>query len=216
MPVRPDSDRCPNSSDAPKRLAHVFEVSCPACTEANATHLSHKGSRYTPSYPGSLIHGDTVGPFQRSSRGHHYALILVDDHSRFKFILPLTRKSDAPAMMRKFVADFNRKTGQVAGQPTRRVGAFHSDNAGEFVSREFREFLDSSLISQSTSPPHVHDLNGVAERAIRSCMEGVRSDIAASKCPISFWETTHSNTPPTSSTARRAHQTAPTSHATRR
>jgi hypothetical protein len=68
-------------SDAPKSLAHVSEVSCPACTEANATHLSHKCSRYKPSYPGSLIHGDTVGPFQRSSRGHHYALILVDDHS---------------------------------------------------------------------------------------------------------------------------------------
>eukprot|EP00966_Prymnesium_polylepis_P277813 6418589-Prymnesium_polylepis.1 len=82
-------------------------------------------------------------------------------------------------MMRKFVADFNRKTGQVAGQPTRRVGAFHSDNAGEFISR-FREFPDSSLIAQSTSPPHIHDLNGVAERAIRSCMESVRSDIAAS------------------------------------
>ena len=117
-----------------------------------------------------------------------YALILTDDHSRFKFVLPLTRKSDAPALMRKFVADFNRRTGQIAGQPTRRIGQFHSDNAGEFVSHEFQEFLDSSLISQSTSPPHVHDLNGVAERAIRSCMEHVRSDIAASHCPISYWD----------------------------
>ena len=174
--------------DAPSSLSHVSDVACPACTEANATHLSHRGSRYQPSYPGSLIHGDTVGPFKRSSRGHHYALILVDDHSRFKFVLPLVRKSDAPALMRKFVADFNRATGQLAGQPTRRIGHFHSDNAGEFVSREFSEFLDSSLISQSTSPPHVHDLNGVAERAIRSCMEHVRSDLAASHSPIGYWD----------------------------
>eukprot|EP00966_Prymnesium_polylepis_P318477 7356032-Prymnesium_polylepis.1 len=80
--------------------------------------------------------------------------MMVDDHSRFKFVLPLVRKCDAPALMRKFVADFNRRTGQVAGQPTRRIVHFHSDNAGEFVSLEFQEFLDSSLISQSTSPPH--------------------------------------------------------------
>ena len=65
---------------------------------------------------------------------------------------------------------------------------WHSDNAGEFISRQFRELLDENLIHQSTSPPHISDLNGVAERAIRSVMEGVRSDLAASKAPIGFWD----------------------------
>ena len=66
--------------------------------------------------------------------------------------------------------------------------AYHSDNAGEFVSREFKELLDSSLVSQTTSPPHIHDLNGVAERAIRSVMEGVRSNLNASRAPHAFWD----------------------------
>jgi hypothetical protein len=38
-------------ADAPSSLAPASDVSCPSCTEANATHLSHRGSRYQPSYP---------------------------------------------------------------------------------------------------------------------------------------------------------------------
>eukprot|EP00966_Prymnesium_polylepis_P270742 6254777-Prymnesium_polylepis.2 len=34
-------------ADAPSSLAHASDVSCPSCTEANATHLSHRGSRYS-------------------------------------------------------------------------------------------------------------------------------------------------------------------------
>ena len=53
-------------------------------------------------------------------------------------------------------------------EPVRIVGQLHMDNAGEFLSGEFNEFLDSELITRTTCPPHVHQLNGVAERAIRS------------------------------------------------
>ena len=51
----------------------------------------------------------------------------------------------------------------------RRVGghARSVGDAGEFLSGEFNEFLDSELITRTTCPPHVHQLNGVAERAIR-------------------------------------------------
>eukprot|EP00965_Chrysotila_dentata_P009896 322813-Pleurochrysis_carterae.AAC.1 len=37
-------------------------------------------------------------------------------------------------------------------------------------------------------PPHVHQLNGVADRAIRSIMELTRSSLVASGSPIAFWD----------------------------
>ena len=40
---------------------------------------------------------------------------------------------------------------------------------------------------QTTCPPHVHQLNGVAERAIRSVLEHVRVNLVASNLPVSFW-----------------------------
>ena len=42
-------------------------------------------------------------------------------------------------------------------------------------------------VSHSRCPAHVHQLNGVAERAIRTIMENVRANIEASAAPISFW-----------------------------
>ena len=173
--------------DAPGGLAHSPEQSCPHCTTANATHLPHGGSRYVASRPGLLVHGDTVGPFLPSREGYRYALILVDDHTRFKFVYFLREKSDALKRMQRFAAEFNAHGSTLEGQPTRSFGSFHSDNAGEFVSHEFREFLDNSRIAHTTSPPHASDLNGVAERAIRSASEGMRANIVAANAPKSFW-----------------------------
>jgi hypothetical protein len=56
-------------------------------------------------------------------------------------------------------------------EPTKIVGALHTDNAGEYLSREFKEFIDEESISQTTCPPYVHSLNGVAEQATRSIVE---------------------------------------------
>ena len=49
-------------------------------------------------------------------------------------------------------------------KPKRVVGTLRTYNAGEFLSHEFSEFLDSQLIAHTTCPPHIHELNGVAER----------------------------------------------------
>ena len=59
------------------------------------------------------------------------------------------------------------------------------ENAGEFLSTEFRKMLTDKGIHQMTCPPHVHQLNGVAERAIRSVMEQVRVNLVASSLPVS-------------------------------
>ena len=72
-------------------------------------------------------------------------------------------------------------------EPYRVVDQLHTNNAGEYLSQEFAEFLDQELVTQTTCPPHVHQLNGVAERSIRSIMELVRATRVASAAPIGFW-----------------------------
>ena len=113
--------------------------------------------------------------------------MLVDDHTRYKFVYFLKKKSDALRAVRKFVATFNAHLNRNSSSPTQVVGSLHTDNAGEFLSREFQELMDDSLVHHTTCPPHVHSLNGVAERAIRSIMENTRAHMRASDCPIGFW-----------------------------
>ena len=50
------------------------------------------------------------------------------------------------------------------GSPVKVVN-IKCDNAGEFLSHEFRKMLINKGIHQTTCPPHVHQLHGVAERA---------------------------------------------------
>ena len=177
------------TSDAPSNLKSGRVHSCASSMEANATRLSHKHDRYTPSYVGRLVHADIVGPFKRSLHGsHQYLLVLVDDHSRFISLQFLTHKSKAPEAIRKFVASLNALVNLNVAEPKQIVGTLQTDNAGEFLSKEFTEFLDSELIHHTTCPPHVHALNGVAERAIRAVVENMRSTIVAGNVPIVFWD----------------------------
>eukprot|EP00965_Chrysotila_dentata_P132358 4376881-Pleurochrysis_carterae.AAC.1 len=78
------------------------------------------------------------------------------------------------------------------------IETFHSDNAGEFLSSEFTEYLATSGVHNTTCPPHVHQLNGVAKRAIRSIMEPTRSSLAFIVVPPLLSGTTPSRTPSTS------------------
>ena len=113
--------------------------------------------------------------------------MLVDDHSRFKQVYFLKHKDEALKRIRSFVAKLNSLASVGKPEPVRVIGQLHMDNAGEFLSNEFNEFLDSESITRTTCPPHVHQLNGVAERSIRSIMEIVRATREASQCPIGFW-----------------------------
>ena len=85
------------------------------------------------------------------------------------------------------MASFNAHASTDKAAPVRIVGTLHSDNAGEFVSHEFREFLDEALIHQSTSPPHAHQLNGVSERGIRTVMSLARSYLVAGHVSVGYW-----------------------------
>ena len=177
------------AADVPHKIADLRGSRCVHCLEANATRAGHSNKDvYKPSYAGRLIHADIVGPFKRSAvGGFHYVLVLVDDHSRHKFVYFLRRKSDALKVIRRFVAELNAHLNRARSEPVRVVGSLHTDNAGEFLSRDFKDFLDEALVSQTTCPPHVHSLNGVAERAIRSIMENARAHMAAANCPLGFW-----------------------------
>ena len=141
------------------------------------------------------MHGDIVGPFKRSLVGsYQYMLVLVDDHSRFISVRFLTHKSEALTEIRSYVAELNALVNSSLAEPRQIIGTLHTDNAGEFLSREFSDFLDEQLIAQTTCPPHVHSLNGVAERAIRAIVENMRSTMVAGNIPVTFWNyvATHS------------------------
>ena len=101
-------------------------------------------------YPGRLIHADIAGPFRCSTgKQFRWLLVLIDDHTRFKFVYFLKNKSEAPKKAAEFVAQFNHTASSKSVTPVRVVGHVHMDNAAEFLSREFKDFRDEKLISRT-------------------------------------------------------------------
>ena len=161
------------TSDAPDNLERASPTSLPHSITANAKRLPHRESRYEESRPGRLIHGDIAGPFVSSAVGHYqYLLVLIDDHTRFKFAFPLVHRRDAPSRIREFIASFNSYASR-SGSSAQPIATLHTDGAGEFTSDKFRNDLADLLVHKTESPPEVHALNGVAERAILSIFSHV-------------------------------------------
>ena len=50
--------------------------------------------------------------------------------------------------------------------PRPRVREIHSDREGKLVSAYFKDLCASESLHHTTSPPHDHDLNPIAERTI--------------------------------------------------
>eukprot|EP00965_Chrysotila_dentata_P088090 2908122-Pleurochrysis_carterae.AAC.1 len=61
------------------------------------------------------------------------------------------------------MASFTALVNKQSAQPKHVMGTVHSDNAEEFLSKEFGDFRATHGVHSTTCPPHVHQLNGVAE-----------------------------------------------------
>ena len=70
------------------------------------------------------------------------------------------------------------------------VKIFCTDNGGEFTSDEFENYLKKEGIKHELTIPKCPEQNGVAERFNRTLVEMVRSMLADSELPKSFWAET--------------------------
>ena len=101
-------------------------------------------------------------------------------------------KSEAADAVKRIIAAFNATVGvriDAEGKPLPRptVRVVHSDREGKLVSHYFRAFRADARLHHTTSPPHDHDLNPIAERIIGSISETATAIRASSGLPARFW-----------------------------
>ena len=69
----------------------------------------------------------------------------------------------------------------------KQVKIIHTDNSGEYQSKEFESFLKDNGITHQTTVPYNPEQNGVAESMNRTIMESARSMLMHSRLPNKFW-----------------------------
>jgi transposase InsO family protein len=102
---------------------------------------------------------DLFGPSRIMSvdGNNYYALVIVDDYSRFTWTLFLSKKSNA-------FQDFKRFSKRIENEKNCKIGYIRSDHGGEFTSHVFEMFCEEKDISHNFSTPRTPQQNGVVEK----------------------------------------------------
>ncbi|CAI7912342.1 unnamed protein product [Closterium sp. NIES-54] len=117
----------------------------------------------------AVVHIDLCGPFRVAAKdGSLYFLLLKDRHTRFVWVMPVAKKSDVLREFQKWLVLVER-------QAKKSVLMLRSDRGGEFLGKEFTDFVDGKGIVHDLTCPYTPQQNGMAEQEMRTAVESVRT-----------------------------------------
>jgi len=120
-----------------------------------------------------LVHSDLHSVGTPSNGGFMYWITFIDDLSCFKVVLPLKKKSDSFGAFKTFKAYAENVTGMT-------LKFFRCDKGGEYMSKEFIDYLDEHGITKQYTTQNHPQQNGVAEHANRTLEEQITAMLAKS------------------------------------
>ena len=125
----------------------------------------------------------------KSVDGYDSFITFTDDYSRYGYIYPIQKRSEALDKFKIFKPE-------VENQHDKRIKIVISDRGGEYygrhtpygqVPRPFAKFLQETGIVAQYSMSGEPQQNGVAERCNRTLMNMVRSMMSYSNLPLGLW-----------------------------
>ncbi|KAK1426395.1 hypothetical protein QVD17_15066 [Tagetes erecta] len=154
---------------------------CESCLLGRMTKKPFSGTNERAKDLLGIIHTDVCGSFKTMTRnGERYFITFIDDYSRYGYVYLLRHKDEAFEMFKVF-------QDEVQNQLKRTIEVLRSDRGGEYLNDAFQEHLRSCAIISQLTPPGTPQHNGVSERKNRTLLDMVRSMMARSTLPLSFW-----------------------------
>ena len=155
---------------------------CEACEKGKSNRASHRSKDMSGiTKPLQLLHMDLFGPVNIMSMSKKkYDLVIVDDYSKYTWVLLLHSKDEAPQM----IIDHVKKIELEAKLP---MGTIISYNGTEFKNVVLIDFFTEKGISRQYLAHITPQQNGVVERNNRTFVEAARIMLSQSKHPIYLW-----------------------------
>ncbi|WVZ51069.1 LOW QUALITY PROTEIN: hypothetical protein U9M48_002253 [Paspalum notatum var. saurae] len=124
-----------------------------------------------------LVHSDLCGPISPATHGgRRYFLLLINDVSRYMWLVLLTSKNEAAGAIKRFQPGVEVETG-------RKLRALRTDRGGEFTAVTFREYCAEKGVHRQLMAPYSPQQNGVVERRNQTMMAMGRCLLKARKVP---------------------------------
>nr|GEX48437.1 putative ribonuclease H-like domain-containing protein [Tanacetum cinerariifolium] len=126
----------------------------------------------------NTLHMDLCGSIRvQTINGKKYILVIVDDYSRFTWVIFLRSKDETPEVVIKFIQQI-----QVGLNKT--VRYIRTDNDTEFVNQTLTEYYERIGIFHQKTVPRTPQQNDVVERRNRTLVKAARTMLIFSKAPI--------------------------------
>nr|GEU79192.1 hypothetical protein [Tanacetum cinerariifolium] len=112
-----------------------------------------------------IIHTDICGLHKHVSRQDaSYFITFTDDYSRYGYVYLLKHKHEVFETFKVF-------KNEVENQLEKKIKALRSDQAGEYISQDFKDYLKACGIVQQLTPPYTPQHNDVSERRNRTLLD---------------------------------------------
>jgi len=155
-------------------------LDCSSCKlgKSKALSFSSYGSRASKCF--EIIHTDVWGVSLVICHAQYkYFVTFIDDFSRFTWIYFFQSKTDVFSTFQAFIVF-------VKNQFFAHIKILRSDSGGEYMSKEFQEYLKNKEILSQRSCPYTPQQNEVAERKNRHLLDVVRTLLIDSSVPTRF------------------------------
>lgn len=154
---------------------------CKACAQAKHSRSPFERAEEKTTAVLDVVHMDVCGPLpEETPGGKKYFITFLDDYSRYSDVNLLGRKSEAKEAIKSKIAYMEKQTGK-------HVKAVRTDNGGEFISDDLRDYFTEKGINHQKTMAYTPEQNGRAERLNRTLMEKTRAMMLDSDLPTRFW-----------------------------
>ncbi|CAI7934334.1 unnamed protein product [Closterium sp. NIES-54] len=128
-----------------------------------------------------VVHVNLCGPFRVAAKdGSLYFLLLKDRKTRYVWVRPVAKKSDALQEFVQWLAVTERQT-------KKSVLMLRFDRGGEFLGKQFTDFVNGKGIVHDLTCPYPPQQNGMAEREMRTVVESVRTMLLHMSVQHHWW-----------------------------
>jgi transposase InsO family protein len=155
---------------------------CSACQAEKQVDNTHpKKSIMSTSKAFELLHMDLFGPtIYTSNGGNKYGFVIVDDFTRYTWVVFLIAKSDVFTIFKPFIK-------RIHNEFETTIKKVRSDNGSEFKNTRIDELYDEFGIRHQFSVKYTPQSNGLVERKNRTMINIERSMLSEYNESHSFW-----------------------------
>lgn len=168
-----------------KQLPEVCKVKeveedCETCLKAKSKRKPFPESDRKTESVLEIVHSDLCSIRETAPDGSKYFITFLDDYSRFSEVRILKKKSESLSSFKKYLAKVERFH-------EKKLKCLQSDNGGEYMGKEFQQFLEEAGIDRRLIVPHNPEQHGKAEKLNQTLLQVARCMLIHAGLPSMFW-----------------------------